>query len=182
MENLKAESWIYNMDGEMISHHASEVDVAPYSNEFCHCIRESNHKDLSEVHFLKMELSKGDGVISENFYWRSNKGQDYTALDKLPEVNLNGNAHLENNGRQMMLTVELQNPTDYVVFFNRLRVVGNQSGENILPIFYDDNYFTLLPNEKKTVDITFDRNDLNGESPRLMLEGWNADSKELGIE
>jgi hypothetical protein len=182
IENLRAETRIYNLDGEMVSRHTSEVDVSAYSNEFCHYIKDKGHEDLSEVHFVKMELSKGNRVISENLYWRSKKGQDYTALKDLQEVSINGNADMQSESAKIRLTVNLENPTGQIAFFNRLKVVKDQSGENVLPIYYGDNYFTLLPHEEKSVEITFDKKDLEGEDPRLMVEGWNATTKEIGIE
>jgi len=51
---------------------------------------------------------------------------------------------------------------------------------SLIFIFVSENY--NIKDRKKTVDITFDKHDLNGQSPRLMLEGWNAASKEIGIE
>jgi hypothetical protein len=182
MNNLKAESWIYNLDGKMVSHNISEVDVASYSNEFCHFIENSGHKALSKVHFVKMRLSRNGKVLSENFYWRSKKGQDYTALKDLPEVGLNGTASSKKEDGKVILTVKLENPTSKVAFFNRLKVQRAQSKENVLPIFYGDNYFSLLPDDKKEVKITFDQKDLNGENPRLVIQGWNARTQEIEID
>ncbi len=35
----------------------------------------------------------------------------------------------------------------------RLKVAGEKSGRMLLPVFYSDNYFSLLPGEVKEVDI-----------------------------
>ena len=40
-----------------------------------------------------------------------------------------------------------------VAFGNRLRLVVPETGERILPTTMSDNYFTLMPLEKKTISI-----------------------------
>jgi len=182
LDNLKAETWIYNMDGQMVSHNSSEVDLPSYSNQFCHYIKKSDHPDLSQVHFVKMKLTRQGEVLSENFYWRSRKGQNYKALEDMPSVALDGQAEMDQAGEQVTLNVELDNPSGQIAFFNRLKVVGAQSGENILPAFYEDNYFTLLPEKDKQVRITFNRKDLHGEEPRLLLEGYSGNRQEIEID
>jgi exo-1,4-beta-D-glucosaminidase len=43
-----------------------------------------------------------------------------------------------------------------------------------VPVFWDDNYFSLLPGEHKTVTATFDPSDLNGKEPFLEVTGYNV--------
>jgi hypothetical protein len=47
---------------------------------------------------------------------------------------------------------------------------------------YEENYFSLLPGERKTVSIQFAGAALAGEAARLVLEGWNIQHSELSIE
>jgi hypothetical protein len=56
----------------------------------------------------------------------------------------------------------------------RLKVVSGKSGERILPVFYEDNYFSLLPGESKEVVIRFKDEDAHGETPRLEVSGFNV--------
>lgn len=181
MNNLKAETWIYNMDGKLVSNQTSTVNAPAYSNKFCHFIKGHNHEALSDVHFVKMQLSQNGRVLSENFYWRSKNGQDYTMLKDMPEATVNTRADMETNGSEVRLNVQLENPSEKLAFFNRLKVVDPQTGNNVLPVYYGDNYFSMAPGAEKAVTITFDKADMKGRKPRLMLEGWNAGVQEIEV-
>jgi hypothetical protein len=54
-----------------------------------------------------------------------------------------------------------------------------KSGERVLPVFYTDNYVTLLPDETRTIGIQAAQSDFNGpdgkeEDPLIVLDGWNV--------
>ncbi|MGE5409751.1 MAG: hypothetical protein ACM3MI_02235, partial [Clostridiales bacterium] len=48
------------------------------------------------------------------------------------------------------------------------------TGENVLPIFWDDNYISLLPGEKRTVNGYYFTKDLEGSHPQIVVTGWNV--------
>jgi len=54
-----------------------------------------------------------------------------------------------------------------------LRATKGKDGDDIVPIFWDDNYFSLLPGEEKSVTATYDLNDAGGKPPVLELDGYN---------
>jgi len=45
--------------------------------------------------------------------------------------------------------------------------------KRILPAFYEDNYFSLLPGEEKSVTIRCAEADACSREPELWVEGWN---------
>jgi mannosylglycoprotein endo-beta-mannosidase len=47
----------------------------------------------------------------------------------------------------------------------------NYTDTRILPVHYSDNYFSLTPGEKMTVDISFQAPE--GSKPIIILRGWN---------
>ena len=47
--------------------------------------------------------------------------------------------------------VVIENTTSTPALMIRVNVVGEKDGEQFLPMFYSDNYFALLPGEKKEV-------------------------------
>jgi mannosylglycoprotein endo-beta-mannosidase len=63
----------------------------------------------------------------------------------------------------------------------RLMVTRANSGDRVLPIFYEDNYFSLFPGESRTISIQFAAADLAGEQPKLVVEGWNIAPEEVSI-
>jgi exo-1,4-beta-D-glucosaminidase len=66
------------------------------------------------------------------------------------------------------------NPGNAIAFMVHLRVTRGKGGEDITPIFWDDNYFSLLPGEKRTVTAKFRHPSEVGPKPFLVVEGWNV--------
>jgi len=44
----------------------------------------------------------------------------------------------------------------------------------VLPVFYSDNYISLIPDENRTITIEADLQQLKGESALVMVDGWNV--------
>jgi len=102
---------------------------------------------------------------------------DFTALKDLPGVKINVQQSFKQLGPEQKVRVTLENPTDIVAFFVHLNVVGKKSGNSVLPIYWDDNYITLLPGEKRKLDAYFSIEDLKGDEPALKVSGWNVTIK-----
>jgi exo-1,4-beta-D-glucosaminidase len=68
------------------------------------------------------------------------------------------------------MKVTVKNPSDKLAFFNRLMITKGQDGEEILPTFWSDNFFTLLPGEVKTVTAKFATQDTEGKEPVLAVD------------
>jgi exo-1,4-beta-D-glucosaminidase len=58
-------------------------------------------------------------------------------------------------------------------------VLNPETMQPVLPIFWDDNYVTLLPGEERTYDAKFFLSDFNGEKPVLEVRGWNVEKVTL---
>lgn len=135
-------------------------------------------KDISPVYFLKLELKDTEGkLISSNFYWLSTKGDekaDFKDLNKLPKVDLKYSlSPLKQTGGKCMLTLQVENPSSTLAFSVNPKIVKSKSKDLVLPVFWEDNYFSLLPKEKRTLKVEFEAKDLGGEEPLLEIEGWN---------
>ena len=85
-----------------------------------------------------------------------------------PELKVDFTCDLE--GDTYTGKAEIENISAVPALMIRLNVVRNHSGEQILPVFYEDNYISLLPGEKRTVDISFKAADTGGEKPDLKYE------------
>ncbi|HWI57493.1 MAG TPA: malectin domain-containing carbohydrate-binding protein, partial [Bacillota bacterium] len=73
-----------------------------------------------------------------------------------------------------LLDVTLRNPTKSVALMTHLQLRKANSGQRVLPVFYSDNYVSLLPGESKTLTVEAAMNDLGGEQPLLAVDGWNV--------
>ncbi len=56
----------------------------------------------------------------------------------------------------------------------RLKAVREKSGDRILPALYSDNYFALMPGERRTIRTDLKVADTRDERPRIVVEGFNV--------
>jgi exo-1,4-beta-D-glucosaminidase len=148
---------------------------------------------LSPTYFLVLRLEDAGGkLVGSNFYWLSSKAEtldweksnwyttptasyaDYTALSQLPRVKLNVAHHTERRGEDALTHVILENPSKSLAFFVRLKVNQGKSGEEILPVLWQDNYFSLLPGERREVTATYRARALGAAQPAVEISGWNV--------
>ncbi|MCF6351837.1 MAG: beta galactosidase jelly roll domain-containing protein [Cyclobacteriaceae bacterium] len=129
-------------------------------------------EDLSATYFVKLELKNTEGVtVSDNFYWfSSNKQKDFSDLAKLKKTDLNIIAKIEEEGEEIRITVTAKNTSGGLAFFNRLMITKGEGGDEVLPTFWSDNFFSLLPGEEKVVTARFAKKDLEGKLPLVVID------------
>ena len=132
--------------------------------------------DLSAVHFLRLTLSRGQDVVSTNFYLRGLVEGDYRAIRQLPKVRLQATTNVARKGDQWLLTTEVSNPSSSPALMVRLKAVREKSGDRILPAIYNDNYIALMPGEHRTITTELGHADTRGERPRIVVGGYNIES------
>jgi len=141
----------------------------------------------TDIYFLKLNMKDASGKpVSSNFYWLSAKGDenaDFTGLDNLPLTEINVSASpIEKDGNNYKFTVTLENPGKELAFAVNPKLLKKTSLEPVLPVFWDDNYVSLLPGEKKVIKVSFDKKFLDGDDPYLKVEGWNIKTVEMSVK
>jgi len=180
VDNLKAELWIYNLDGTEKARQSTIVSSA--YNAVADCFKLVVPGDLSPTHFVKLRLTDAAGkVVSENFYWRGTKYLDYTALVGLKPVKLEvttPTSKVLENGK-VQLALDITNPANSgaVALAIRPKPVKPGTDEQVLPVFMNDGYFSLIPGETKHLTIEYNPANAGGENPRVEVECWNDSHK-----
>jgi hypothetical protein len=142
---------------------------------------------LTDIYFLKLILQdKAGKEISSNFYWLSAKGgdnADFTSLAKLPPVEVTVKlSPLTKENDKFKLSVELTNSSASLAFALNPKLLSFSTREPILPIFWQDNYFPLLPGEKRLVDLQVDASLVTEGKLLFKLNGMNlSTSQELEL-
>jgi exo-1,4-beta-D-glucosaminidase len=144
-------------------------------------------KDITKVYFLKLELNDASGkLVSSNFYWLSSNGDekaDFTDLTKLPAANINITASpIQQEGNKCKLTVTIENSGTGLAFAINPKILKLNSKDPVLPVFWEDNYISLFPKEKRTLEVEYDLKNLDGEKPLLKVDGWNVSAIEKEIK
>jgi exo-1,4-beta-D-glucosaminidase len=101
---------------------------------------------------------------------------DLTALNALAPARLSMSCrqHCQDDG-MLDIAVDIANPSTAIAFFVELTVAGADGATPIAPVFWDDNYISLLPGETRQVKARLRLADLRGAAPRVTAAGWNTD-------
>ena len=172
--SLRAEAWVYNLDGSPRLHAAGQVASRPGTVADCFTLHYP--AGLSATHFLKLRLTDPAGaLVSENFYWRGTRYQRYAALNDLRPVKLAVSSRLTTAGGTDTLRADITNPADShtVAFAIQATAVRGRADVAILPAFTSDGDFSLLPGETRHLTLQFAHAASGAEVPRLAVDCWN---------
>jgi len=184
---------VYSLDGSLAYEHETKLRAAPDLATNLGTI--DFPTQLSAFHFVRLELRDAAGeLLSSNFYWlgQLDHPDDLTELDQLPMVTLTAKAE-ELEGKtagQRLIAITLHNTTNHIALMAHVQLrrksgvaqrggdgplsLGWKSGERVLPVFYSDNYVSLIPDETKTIEIEAAASDFEGNDPLIVLDGWNV--------
>jgi hypothetical protein len=168
---LTAFARLYNMDGSL-QWEKDTIIKAP-EDATVRCFKLRFPSSLSSVHFIRLTLKEKNKIISENFYWRGIEDGNYQALNDLPIAELEKSTKAKRSGNTWRLETRLRNTSGTPVLMVRLKVKGKESGERILPVFFSDNFISLLPGEEKIITVSLQEQDTRGETPEIEISGFN---------
>ncbi len=149
------------------------------------------HPNLTTTYFLRLRLDDSAGrPLSSNFYWLSTREDeldwaktewyytptrvhaDLTALASLPPTTLAVSSRIPPSGTEGAAAVTVENTGQALAFQVHLKLTEAAGGREILPVYWDDNYFALLPGEKRELRVTYARG--AAKSPAVEADAWNA--------
>jgi len=191
IKGMKVTAKLINTDGKEVDSRDATIDVL--ADATVKALDLPKPANLSTTYFLKLYLRDASGkLVSDNFYWLSTKLDtldwshrkdtvytpqkefaDLTGLNSLPPVKLDLAYSVDRDGSRGYGSIKVKNPSNAVAFQIHLRVTKGQGGDDVVPIFWDDNYFSLLPGEEKMVTASAEIEDLQGFEAILEVEGYN---------
>jgi beta-galactosidase/beta-glucuronidase len=141
------------------------------------------------ISFLVLTLFDAGGKqLSRNTYWMS-PGHDFTALRQMPSAKLDLSARKIASapasstnytpGAYTAWTVRIKNNSDKLAFFLNPQLISD--GEEILPSYWSDNYFSIPPGETVTTTVSCPKALLQGAALELRLEGWNIKKQTIPL-
>ncbi|MDP9267967.1 MAG: beta galactosidase jelly roll domain-containing protein [Acidobacteriota bacterium] len=151
---------------------------------------------LSSTYFLVLNVDEPTGKhASSNLYWLSTAPEkvawekstwwysptssfaDFTALNKLPKARVSYRTASDLQAGKMRTRVTVKNDSPAIAFFVRLKVNQGANGAEVLPSYWDDNYFSLLPGEEREITSTYDAAALGKAKPHVTVTGWNVEAR-----
>jgi exo-1,4-beta-D-glucosaminidase len=195
-KNLTVKIRIFDINSKEIFADQWQGEIPSNISKFIYKLPEI--KNLTAVYFLDLRIfNQENKEVDNSIYWLSQKKDvldyeaskklewpfytptsqfaDYTALDRLPKVKMEYQYDFTKDDQFGKIKLAVKNPSEAIAFFNFMDVIDPQTQLPILPIYWDDNYVTLLPGESRTYEAKFFLSDFKGEKPVLEIRGWNVD-------
>ncbi len=174
---LKARARVYNLDLALKFAREAAVEAAVDSSSRAFTIPQI--QGLTTTYFVRLDLTDSAArQVSTNFYWLSTKPEtldwdrsewyytpvkthaDLRGLETLPAVKLKVSGRPEQKGDEQTMQVTVENPSKFLALATRLKLTRGKGGEEVLPVWWEDNYFSLLPGEKREIKATYRVKDL----------------------
>ncbi len=148
--------------------------------------------DWSKTYFVRLALKDAKGrEVSRNVYWLSTEEDqldwantkwyytpttrhaDLTALASLPKTTLSVRTAFVGAASERRARVTVSNTGKALAFQVRLKLIDRSSGEEVLPVFWEDNYFALFPGETRALTVSLPAT-ARGRL-HVTAEAWNAE-------
>ena len=146
--------------------------------------------------FLNLELRDSNNLlVAENFYaipaekdeyywdqtdWCYTPSKKYSNMkyvSALPQAEVKTQVTYKQENNTIVAKVTITNVSDNIAFQNVLKLKDGK-GEIIYPVFWSDNYISLLPAESKTITCTIEK-DLFPAEAVIEISGWNIPNQIL---
>ncbi|HVO57818.1 MAG TPA: hypothetical protein VMT51_09000 [Dongiaceae bacterium] len=187
-KGMKIRARVFSLDGKTLADKSETVDVP--ADGAVKAFEVPMPEGVTPTYFVKLNLYDPRGkLVSDNFYWLSTKADtldwakrqdtvytpqaefgDLSGLQTLKEVKLESSVAIEPAGKAH---VRVKNPTSGIAFQVRLRLLNKKDGADIVPVFWDDNYFSLLPGEERIIGVSYDAAMLHAVQPGVEISGFN---------
>jgi len=183
---------VFGLDASVQQSRSVDVDAAPDSSTRVFTIQPP---PAWPVYFLDLRVNTASGQpLSSNFYWLAAKMDEldwpkstwygtpvkvYADLTPLGALRPTTITTTVTNRRRAAAGegethVALVNTGKSIAFFVRLQVTKGPGGDEILPAFWEDNYVSLIPGEKRDIVVAYRLADLGNAQPAVKVAGWNV--------
>ena len=191
-KNYKVIAQVYDINSKKVFEESAVVNL-PSDGVVNDALTIRFPENISQVHFIKLILKDENGKdVSSNFYWRSNDKYEgsktltgpaasgFEDLSKLKQAKVKLTYKVREDDNNYFVDITLRNTSGQIAFFNQLQFLNSKMSP-IRPSFYTDNFFSLMPGEKKTVTIETAKGKLK-DGVVLALKGWNINKQEYKLK
>ena len=124
-------------------------------------------------YLVRIRLAESNGtLLSQNDYWkRAGETADFRAFNKIASVSLSALMEEKTAGKKTNVRFKLTNLSTAPAIGIKLNVKNKLNGELILPAYFSEGYFNLLPGETKEITVEYPLVDTPIE---IISEGYNV--------
>jgi Exo-beta-D-glucosaminidase Ig-fold domain/Glycosyl hydrolases family 2/Concanavalin A-like lectin/glucanases superfamily/Glycosyl hydrolases family 2, sugar binding domain/Glycosyl hydrolases family 2, TIM barrel domain len=180
LPGLSVAAVVLSLDNKQLLQHEEKKDAA--ANAATNAFKLALAPLFSNgVVLVKLELHNAAGqLLSDNFYWLASDSASYRQLNKLPAATLSATADSKRTGDTVRIHIHIQNRGTSAVLADKLTLLNAADGSRILPAYFTDNYFSLLPGESREINIDYPAS-ATQSAPQLALRGWNLPTQTIPV-
>ena len=190
LTNLIVHVKILDIDSKIIYNQEVPATVNAFESKKIHDLPAFDN--ISATYFLSLKITSAQNEqVSENFYWLSTKEDvvdfsddswfvtrnksyaDLSALKNLPKVKVETAYGLTKMGDELILTANLTNRSENLAFCVELNAYNKETDASILPVFWENNYVSILPGETRSIRANFSARGLETNNIGLRISGLN---------
>ena len=109
---------------------------------------------VSSAHFVKLTLTENGKIVSDNFYLRGVRKATTKLCVRCQRLLLRSNVATNKGNDGTWTATATENTSSTPALDDPCECSGRKDGEQFLPMFYSDNYFSLASGrEKKEINI-----------------------------
>jgi hypothetical protein len=178
--HLSLRTRIISLDNRRLAERVDAVDVGANS------VATSGKLDLKPLLarealvLVKLTLTDSRGAtLSDNLYWQGRDAASQRRLMDLRPQSIGVSARARQAGEDTRVDVVLTNQGRAPALAAKITMLDEQ-GVRVLPVYYDDNYISLLPGESRRIEVLCPAG--SARCARVALRGWNAETREIAVE
>ncbi|WP_435355725.1 glycosyl hydrolase 2 galactose-binding domain-containing protein [Emticicia sp. SJ17W-69] len=194
LKHFKAEIKLLDQNSTVVFEKTTNIDLA--ENATKEWLKLPQLKDKNQVYFLDLKLKNTSGtIIADNFYWLSTQTDkldwskyfwfytpqkqyaDFTPLNHLPTTKIKAEKSIISSENEYEITLKLSNFSEKMTFFIETELANSSTDTAILPVFWSDNYVSLLPHESKILTVKCFKKDAGNKEPIIRIRGYNLSEK-----
>ena len=172
IEDMKVSLTCYDLAGMKLSAKSvKDIDVPANSRLD---LFKAELEGLKGNYMVRLVLSdrKGKIVTINDYMMRGEGTEDFTAFNNVGKAEIKARRLSSKDGRQRY---EITNNSRNTALNLKFNLVNPENGEILLPAYFSDGYFHLLPGEIRVIEV---HSPLAGS---VMVEGYNVDNTTLKL-
>ncbi len=171
LTNLTVKYNVYNLKGKLTNLTDSVTKFSIGANT---SLGVKTLKFASDSNYIvRLILSRLNKTISENYYYWGNLTMLNALTKNSPDINIISKDTL---GDRFLVNADIKNDSAVPIAYVRLKLIDKTTNQLILPAYYSDNYFFVMPGETKHVTVEAYLNNINNDVD-LIAETFNQYSQ-----
>jgi hypothetical protein len=177
---LKLRTRVVSLDNRLLAERVDTVSVAANSVATLVPLDLKPLLAREALVLVKLTLTDSRGAtLSDNLYWQGRDAASQRRLVELRPQPIGMTARARKAGEDTQVEVVLTNQGRAASLALKITML-DEHAVRVLPVYYDDNYVSLLPGESRRIEVRCPGG--SGRCARVALRGWNAEAREISVE